>query len=61
MVCAANGKTQTVIRTSTLLIGAIIVFATDWNVRAQASPCGLGLRDNAPARPNRDARNSNLY
>jgi hypothetical protein len=61
MARAANGKTQTMIRTSTLLIAATMVFAADGNIRAQTPLCGLGLRDNAPARPNRGARNSNLY
>ncbi len=58
MARAANGKTQTMIRTSTLLIAATMVFAADGNVGAQPA---LRLRDNAPARPIRGPRNSNLY
>jgi hypothetical protein len=41
MVRAANGKTQTMIRTLTLLIVAIS--AASGTVRAQTPLCGMGL------------------
>jgi hypothetical protein len=51
MVRAANGKTQTMIRTSTLLIAATMVFAADRDIWAQTPLCGVGLSDWCPAPP----------
>ena len=49
MAPAANGKTQTMMRTSTLLIAALILFAASGNIQAQIPLCGMGLRDWCPA------------
>jgi hypothetical protein len=51
MVRTAHGKTQTMFRTSTILIAAIILFAAGGDIRAQTPLCGMGLSDWCPAPP----------
>jgi hypothetical protein len=51
MVRAANGKTQTMIRTSTLLIATIMLSSVGGAIRAQTPLCGMGLSDWCPAPP----------